>query len=184
MSFKGKVTNIPSANTSAGVFYNVEVDGRKPAYGFGKYPPKNFKVGDYIEFEADVSGKFPKMDYKSVRVIEPPSEPVAPSTARSNGYAGKGGGFNDDKRQEVISKQAARNSAIAMFGELRQLGAVPTGKAKASPSELFDLYIGIVDDLTQKYFDYSMGKVASPAKEAAVVEGAESVDEDVWGGNE
>jgi hypothetical protein len=180
---RGKVTNIPSSETAYGTMYNVEVDGKK--FGFGKYPPKNFKVGDYVEFDVDnTNPKYPKMNYKSVKIVEPPSEPA--STVRTGGNVGgySRGGFNDDKRQEVISKQAARNSAIAALEFLGKHGALPAAPAKAKPSDLFDLYSGLIDEFTQKYYDYSMGKVAPTIKPEATIQGAESVEEDQWGGNE
>lgn len=178
MSFKGKVTAIPQSNTSFGVMYNVEVAGKK--YGFGKYPPK-FSVGDYIEFEADLSGRFPKMDYKSVKVVPEPAGEPAPA-ARGN-YASKSYG-NDDKRQEVISRQAARNSAIAALALLNSLDALPKAPAKASAGEKFDLFSGLIDEMTENYFKYSINGPAAVNNPKADLTVGEDVDtSDEWDPN-
>lgn len=171
-TMKGKVTGIPQNETAYGTMYNVEVAGK--AYGFGKYPPK-FKVGDYIEFNADTSGRFPKMDYKTVKTI-PAFEEAAEAAPAGRGGNSRSYG-NDDKRQEVISRQAARNSAIAMFSELRQLEALPVPKT-AKAGEKFDLYIGIVDKLTEEYFNYSVGKVVNNAKAATEVSAPADIGDD------
>jgi hypothetical protein len=180
---KGKVTAIPQSQTQFGPMYNVEVDGRK--YGFGKYPPKNFAVGDYVEFNVDSTNpRFPKMDYKTVKVIPEPADAPAPAPRTASGGFGKSyGGYNDDKRQEVISRQAARNSAIAAFAELRALDALPVPAKTAKAADKFDLYIGIIDEVTDKYFNYSLGIVTKPKAEVGTDNVAEVDTSDNWEGN-
>ena len=169
---RGKVTNIPSNQTQFGTMFNAVIDGK--SYGVGKYAPK-FQIGDYVEFEItpeSAAGRFPKIDYKSVRVLPEPAGYTAPAPAPAPTATKSYGG--DDKRQEIISRQACRNTAIEWINVLITQDALPVPKA-AKPDKKFDLLNGILDRMTDEFLAYSLGK-AKP-KEVLVEEPVATDDE-------
>ena len=64
---EGHVDDIPSRNTSAGLFYNVVIDGE--TFGYGKYPPK-FGVGGTISANITWRGDYANIDTKSVEILD------------------------------------------------------------------------------------------------------------------
>jgi hypothetical protein len=154
----GKVNKITSKEWEGKNLYGLEVNGK--SYGTGTKKP-TVVAGDYVEFEADTSGKYAKADFFSIKKIE------APAGSAATGPTGGGYryGAGDDKKQEVISKQAARNSAIAFFAQLAALDALPTPAKTAKIDARMELYLGILDKMTTDFFDYSMGKSKAPTKE-------------------
>jgi hypothetical protein len=159
----GKVSDIKASPYGNDTFYNFTVNGK--SYGAGKFPPKGIVVGDYIEFVADTSGKYPRMDTKSVRKVEPTADVVASSAAST-----KSNGASEDKKQQTISRQAAHNTAVAFFDSLRQLDALPKPTAKSG--EKLELFLGIVDKLADHFYDRSMG--VAPAASAPAAAGSDT----------
>lgn len=160
----GKVTKISQYDTKFGVMYNVSVNG--DSFGFGKVRP-TFSEGDYVKFEWEQKGQYRNANARSAVVLDSPPEGAA-SAPSSGGYRRRD--ISDDPKQAVISKQAARNSAIAMFRELRELGAIPVSD-KAKADVRMDAYLGIVDKMTEDYYNYSMGIESAAAAESEAEQG-------------
>lgn len=167
MNIQGQVEEVKALQTTYGTMYNLVVDG--VSYGAGKYAPKA-KAGDIVAFEAEQKGRYNNIVPKTLKVLgtgtgSPRPAPAAstPTSAMTRDSYGK--------NQEVISKQAARNSAIAMFRELRELDALPIGKT-AKPDAKLDAAVAIVDMLTEKFYNYSIGVQPSEVAEQAANEAA------------
>lgn len=135
-------------------------------YKFGKFAPRGFAAGDWVEFEATsrVNGQYTNWaaDYKSLRKSDPaargnPSpEPVPEQQARparGSGYTSTG---NDD-RQEIISKQAALNTGFNLFSKLVDLGAI-VPPAAVKKNGLYDFYMAAFHGEAAKCFKLSTGK--------------------------
>ncbi len=166
-TIKGKVQNIVEKDSAYGTMYNFEINGT--TYGAGKYPPKGVSVGDYISFEAEQKGRYWNMNTKSVKKIDPvPDEAPAPA---KTGYAGGGaGGY--DARQDAISKQASRNTAIEFMNFLAGQDALPVAKTAKGDAK-FDAFSAILEKLTEDFYNYATGKTKTPARAAD----AEQADE-------
>lgn len=135
-------------------------------YKFGKYAPRGFAEGDWVEFDASsrVNGQYTNWtaDYKTLRKADPsargnPSpEPVPEQQARparGSGYTSTG---NDD-RQEIISKQAALNTGFNLFSKLVDLGAI-VPPAAVKKNGLYDFYMAAFHNEAAKCFKLSTGK--------------------------
>jgi hypothetical protein len=46
---QGYIQAINPKETTAGTMYDFVIDGKK--YGAGKFPPKGFAAGDYVNYE-------------------------------------------------------------------------------------------------------------------------------------
>lgn len=120
----GIVEAINARPTRIGDMYDVVVNGQK--FGNGKYAPRGVKVGDTVTFEftTKVNGQYTNRDIvaKTLRVesgaSSQQSQPaqVQSSVARAH--------VAPDKRQEVISKQSAMNTALTLIGLQLAHGAV------------------------------------------------------------
>ena len=155
---KGKVQKISSRDTQYGAMYSIQVNGEY--YSVGKYPPKCAE-GDYVKFDVTQNGKYWNLTKGSkvekVSAEDVPASSSSPSAA-SSGYSRPAYG-GDDKRQEVISKQAARNSALEFTQLALSCGAIEFPKT-ASADKKFAILTAFVDETTEKYYNYSVGKVA------------------------
>lgn len=176
---RGVVNEVKVQQTSVGTMFNLVVDGQ--IYGAGKFKP-NVNPGDIVQFESIQKGRYSNLAPGTLQVVGKSNPAAAQSSpAYSNGQqrSTHSKGVSDfGKNQEVISRQAARNSAIAMLAQLVALDAVPVAKT-AKPGDKFDAVVAIVDKLTEKYFNHSQGKESvdeqdSPQPEQAAPEG------DLW----
>lgn len=178
---QGVVHEVKVQETSVGTMYNLVVDGQM--YGAGKVQP-NVRPGDVVQFESAQRGRYSNVVPGTLRAVSGGAPVPAPRQGGYQGGARTGrpapsrGSSDFGKNQEVISRQAARNSAIAMLAQLVALDAVPVAKS-AKPGDKFDAIVAIVDKLTEKYFNHSQGNDASEpaAKEAEPVD---TPDEDLW----
>lgn len=162
----GKVTNVVANDTAYGKMYNVEVDGK--TYGAGKFPPK-VSVGDYISFEADTSGKFFKMDNKTVKQVAKPADAGAGETAR----VAPAKAYNDDARQLSITRQASRNAAIEWIGELRAADALAFKKTATAEAKQ-EAMDALLEKYTDEFVAFATGGRKSPTAKVVperVVEG-------------
>lgn len=171
---QGLVADIEARDTKVGTMYNFKVNGE--SYGAGKFPPKNIKVGDYIEFNVTMNGNYKNMDTRSATKIDKPSgEQVQASraaTSASNSSA--------DAKQEVISKQAARNTAVAFMAVLGTAGALPVA-ASAKPATRYEALTGVLNQLTEEFYNYSQGKTSTPLTDDAVDESEQDpASDDPW----
>src|SRR5687768_952693 len=114
---QGFLTEIRTKQTPYGAMYDLVVNGK--SYGAGKFPPKQVAAGDYIQFEAVQKGNFWNVQAGSVSKLDKPAGVSPPAATSTPSYGGS------DKRQEVISKQAALNTALTFVKLLSDNGALP-----------------------------------------------------------
>jgi hypothetical protein len=119
------------------IAYDVVVAG--DAYGAGLYAPK-CKQGDYVQFELDDSRGYKNVARNTLKVSKnkPPAEAVA--TAASTLPARNSSGAMVDNRQDVISRQAALNSAIQFLSILASTDSLglPAATAKGKRMEALE----------------------------------------------
>lgn len=150
-TIKGKVTNVRERETSAGTMYDVEINGKM--YGAGKFKP-TVREGQYVKFPVKYNGKFANVGGK-IEVIEESEATPAPA----GGSGGRSyGGYNDDKRQEIISRQAARNTAVAFMQILASKDAIPLPASAKTPGQRFEVLSAFLDGLTVRFNDFALGK--------------------------
>lgn len=166
----GTVNEIKSRETRAGTFYDVVVDGK--AYGVGKYAPRGIQQGDVVTFEYETrqNGQYTNYNVKSrtLRKVDEGSGASAP-TVRNGGNSSASGSASTgvqparskyepfDERQEIISKQAALNSALA-FGNLAiEAGAILVPKS-AKDNEKLALVQNWVFTEAAKFFNATTGR--------------------------
>lgn len=161
----GVIQSIEERQVSGGrTAYNVRVAGE--SYGAGLYKPKA-KEGDYVKFDVEMNGRFKNIARNSLKVSKnkPPAEAVAASKA-----APSAGSY--DGRQDVISRQAAMNSALTFMNLLHgaEALAIPASgskdKKEAAALALLQGYIKDFYELNtgQEYKDISPKK-EEPAEE-------------------
>lgn len=93
-------------------------------------------------YETLVQGSLSKID-----------APAGSSPAAASAAVAAAGGMD---RQEIISRQAALNTALQMTTLLQAAGAIPEGKA-ASAAAKADKLEAIVMSYTTKFYRYSTG---------------------------
>lgn len=136
----GVIQAIIARETRAGVFYDVQVNGKK--YGHGKFPPRDVKEGDFVTFEVDVkqNGQYTNYDIKrgTLRRDDGSAEKIAqaesykPAAPRMEG-GGKREYVPFDERQQIISTQAAVNTALEFCSLCASQSVLPAlGTAKAA----------------------------------------------------
>lgn len=153
----------------------IKVNGVE--YKFGKFKPRGFEAGDWVEFEASSrqNGQYTNWtaDYKTLRKSDPGSRGnSAPEPIADSPRPARGGGFNstgNDERQEIISKQAALNTGFNLFSKLVELGAI-TPPASVKKNGLFDFYVAAFHEQAAHCFKLSTGKDWDIAKATAAPE--------------
>lgn len=159
---------IDEKDTRAGKMYDlVFSDGNK--IGAGKFLPRNLDIGGYYNYEFTQNGNFKNLTAGSLSKIAAPAG-VTPPPLKTTA-SGTTGGF--DNRQEVISKQAALNSALAFATLLQAADALPVPAAKAKKADAIE---ALVMDYTAKYYKLATGNdypvPDMPARDLAKVEEA------------
>jgi len=145
MIVTGQIEKIAIKKTQYGDYYDAYVNGTK--YGIGKKRPA-FSDGDWVTFEAEQNEKgFYNADPTTFKKVEPKTKT---STTASTGET-KRTWVPDDKRQDSISYQAARNSALVFVDLLLKAEKVDFGKMKGADSiALLETY---VDNYTTRFFE-------------------------------
>lgn len=141
----GYVQDVKEKTTKFGPMYDIIVNGT--TYGVGKFAPKGYAKGDYVQFEAVQKGNYWNLTHGSLSKIDPPAGTPAPKPAP---------GPVVDNRQEVISKQAALNSAISHVSNLIAAGAIPAGAASKGP-KMVDKLDAITAEYTMHFYEQSTG---------------------------
>lgn len=186
MKIVGKLDKINEETFgNGGSAFFLHVNGQK--YKFGKFAPRGFSDGDWVEFEATSkqNGNYTNWtaDYKTLRKSNPqqggtpPQDTGAVERAPAKGFNPTG----NDERQETISRQAAFNTAIAAAKLMQDAGAV-TIPAKAKKEGVVQFYIELIDTLATNFYNKSTGKtwVIEKEGEAAEDEGESEVDNSEW----
>lgn len=171
---KGKVTAVNERPTSAGTMYDIEIAGQR--VGAGKYMPR-VKAGGYYKLAIERNGKYINMargtkpEPIDASDSDPVATPAAPSAGRSSYAAG------DDKRQEAISRQAARNTAVEFMRLLAEKDALVLPAASAKSAARYEAMRATLEQLTNEFFAYSTGKDTKP-------EAAKEKEDDLAGNEE
>lgn len=149
---KGKISKLGSRETQYGTMYYLEIAGNQ--IGIGKYAPK-VREGDYVRVPIERKGQYLNLAKGGrVEAADADSSSPAPSTP----VAGKSyTPYNDDKKQEVISRQAARNTAMQFMNLLVGQEAVAFPKT-ATPDKKAAILRAHLDKLTDEFNAYALGK--------------------------
>lgn len=161
----GVVQEVQQYDTKVGKMWNVVVGGEK--YGNGKYEPR-CAAGDVIEFEVSYNGNYKNVAPKTLVVTGKSAETPKPSTAPSSG-----GGF--DARQDVISRQAALNSALEFVGLMASSGMLPIA-ASAKAGAKIEALEALVRKYTADFHLQSTGKEMPFPAASGAVSGASPAD--------
>lgn len=149
-----------------GPSWQLYVDSK--SLGFLKFEPKGFTVGDFVEYETKDNGR----GYEN---LVPGTLRKASAPAGSAPPAPKAASVISMDRQDVISRQAALNSALAFVNVLQEAGALPDGKT-LTPAKKADKIEAIVLEYTQKFHLMSTG-APYELPEMAAADAAQSWDE-------
>lgn len=144
---EGFITKIDARNTKFGTYYDVYVDNKN--LGGGKIPPKGFEPGDFVTFEIEKNSK----GYETIKAgtlskssapqgVKAPTPP-APSSITMD-------------KQDVISRQAALNSALNFVEILGTHGAIPEGKTLAAAKKA-DKLEAILMNYVHKFYLINTG---------------------------
>lgn len=166
------ITSLNGRETSFGTMYDI-VFSNGDKVGAGKFPPKGVAVGDYVQYDTVMKGQYKNLAPGSLSKISKPEGVAAPSApARSSG------GFGGDDRQEIISKQAALNSAIAFLSLANAAEALPVGAKNLAPAKRLDALISITNEMTSKFYHQSTGKTLVIPEDAPSLADGEAGDVD------
>lgn len=156
MQVEGFVQAIETKPTSTGkTMYTVKVNGI--GYGAGLYPPK-FNEGDFISFTYTMNGKFYNME---TRTVTKKPAPMGFTPQQPPAVAPKASGGDWDSRQDIISKQAALNSAQHMVEILVTAGAVVGLDKAKTPADKMQVLTSLVNEFTMDYYNQNTGRKLS-----------------------
>lgn len=182
MQVTGIVDNIVARPTRVGDMYDVVVNGKK--YGAGRFAPRDIKQGDFVSFEVDVkqNGQYTNYDIRKGTIRKEEGQPEAKPEARA---AKQTYSPPFDNRQEVISKQAALNTALTFCNLATSLGAVPMPKTVKEADKLGLISKWVLETAAQ-FYGLSTGNKwevpdltpAAPQKPVAAGRKAKAPDED------
>jgi hypothetical protein len=164
----GVVEAIDSRNTKFGEFFSVKINGRK--YEHGKYAPRDIQQGDTVtlEYEAKQNGQYTNYNIvpRTLRKETGAAPAASPSPAAAPPAKAAYGGF--DARQDVISKQAAVNTALTFVELAISQGAVAPLPKTAKDAERLTLLRAWVLDEAKKFYELNTGGTWNlPEQEAA-----------------
>lgn len=157
MRISGQLSQVKAKQTSFGEMYDLIVNGQ--SYGLGKYPPRGIKAGDFVTLEFEQKGNYKNVVKGSLRLDDNPAPQTAPAPAAAapTAYAGKSAYVPFDERQEIISKQAAMNTALSLCTLAQTAGAVQFTKT-AKPSDILGLVHQWVLETAQQVYKLTTGR--------------------------
>lgn len=174
--------------------YNIVVGGQ--SYGAGLYKPKA-NEGDYVKFEVDDSRGYKNVARNSLKVSpnKAPAEAVeeAKVTAPTKNADGsvltqkeKARQEWEEKKQEIIARQSALNSAndfLAVAAQVDALG-LPASGAKGKRLEALEV---LLHKYTKQFYEQSTGQTwkgseVAPtlAEDAAELDAVAEPDDTPW----
>lgn len=168
----GVVQDVQQYPTKIGPMYNVIVGNDR--YGAGKEHPGDL-AGKTVTFNYTEKGQYKNIVGKITSLgVAPPPVAVSGNVQAAVGKAVASAEYiTDSQKQKVISRQAARNSAIAAVSVLNQAGAIPAASKTAKQA---DVILGFIDKLTEEYYQYSMTGTISPNPQVATANAAAAAD--------
>jgi len=170
---EGYLKEVQSYDTRVGTMYSLVFDNGDKL-GVGKFAPKHAEPGEYYEYEIEMRGQYKNLKQGSLRKKAKPQGVPQPKAAASGG-----GGQSYDSRQEVISRQSALNSALALVDILVKADALPVPKS-AKTDKKADLITDIVRHYTAEYYEQSTGNkmVLSEKEEASLADDLSQMEAD------
>lgn len=145
---KGVVQEIKAVPTRTGkTMYNLVVTGE--AFSVGLYAPK-VKVGDYVQFEVEMNGQYKNVARGSLQISKdkPPVEAVkAASTYKP---------VDQEKKQDIISRQASTNTAIEYLKLAQDAGVLGLSASAKKGAALESLDI-ILKKYTKLFYEQNTG---------------------------
>lgn len=143
--------------------------------GTGKYPPKFARAGEYYEYEVEMRGEYKNLKNGSFKAVDKPAGVAPPPVAAPSSNSGSGRAGNT---QQVISRQAAANTALTFVNLLQTADALPIPKTIKSDQRA-DLIEQILRDYMNKFhmwsthepFDFGKEQVLSDLGLAEMEEG-------------
>lgn len=176
---QGYIASITPKETKAGTMYDFMIDGRK--IGAGKFPPKGFQAGDFVNYEVTENGNFLNLKAGSMSKATPPAGVAAPapaSTATGRALA------NHDAKDEAYSRGASLNSAMAFVKILADSDSLPFA-ANTKKDVKADLIFQVVQEYTERIYELTTGRKLTLAKpETGVAGGDLSAEEEPDNWNE
>lgn len=143
---QGFISDIKQSQGRFGPSYQIFIDGKN--LGFLKFEPKGMAVGDYVEFEEEQKGQYTNIRNGTLRKAQAPQGVAAPTP--------KAASVITMDRQDVISRQAALNSALSFVNLLHGSGALPEGKSLTAAKKA-DKIEAILIEYMQKFHLWSTG---------------------------
>lgn len=152
---QGTIEYVNDRDTAYGKMYAYKVAGVN--YSIGKKQPTANK-GDLIAFTAEQKGNYWNV-VGEVQILG--RKAAAPAPAATAGEAPKGYAarvyMDDERKQGIISKQAARNSAIATTKIVQEAGLLPEVAKGKNKGEQHQSLLRFIDELTEKYHADALG---------------------------
>lgn len=168
----GVVQDVQQYPTKIGPMYNIIIDGNR--FGAGKENPGDL-AGKTVKLVYTEKGQYKNVVGKAIVLSDNVAKVVtgAPVSAAVAKAAAGGEYVTDAAKQKTISRQAARNSAIAAVNVLVAAGAIPT---PAKSAKLADVILAFIDKLTEEYYAYSMSGNIAPNPQVATANAAAAAD--------
>lgn len=135
----GFITKIETGNTKFGERWYVHVNGQRLL--IGKFQPKGLAEGDYVTYETEQNGQYTNLKNGTMQKAAPPAGAEKPTPPKPSSIK--------TDRQDVISRQAALNSAQAFLTFLASQEALPVTKAKSKDP---DMYEAMLMEYTAKFY--------------------------------
>lgn len=148
----------PKVVSTGATMYDFQIAGRR--LGAGKFPPKGFSVGDYVNYEVEERGNFLNLKAGSMSKATPPAGVPAPKAAPEtpDPSATTAAAFaKADAKDEAYSRGASANTAIALLKILADTGSLPM-PAKAAKDKQADLIYDIFKEYTGRIYKLTTGR--------------------------
>jgi hypothetical protein len=173
----GKVQYINERSFNGKMLYSIKLapPNGEVLYMMGTAKPDVSK-GDYVSFDGEDKGnnRF-QVDTKTFQVKK--AEVLHPSSGGARDTYWDKKAQDDKSRQATIEYQAARNSAISAVGVILNAGAF---KLPAKDSDKYAVVIGLINDLTAKFFaeTKTLGTVTQQEKASPETEEVKESEEE------
>lgn len=175
-SVTGIIQEIKTESRGGRTAYDIVVGGQR--YGAGLYAPKA-KVGDYVKFDIDDSRGYQNVARGTLKVSKnkAPAEAVAEAAATAPKVSTAGGTV--DMKQEVISRQSAKNTAIEFLKLLQSVDALALPAANSKKGSKQEVVEALLAKYEAQFYESNTGvayKDITPGAKSESVDG--EIDED------
>ena len=155
MKIVGQVQRVEQKTfTNGGSAYYMHVEGRE--YRIGNYPPRDIRDGDWVEFDAEAKQNGRYTNYSVVpRTLRKtaPQEQHNPAPVKGDFVASQQPRKYEpfDERQEIISKQAALNTASGFVNMCVANGMLPFAANTKAANKIDLLRTWWLDEASKVY---------------------------------